>query len=204
MDKFTLWDFFTYFFAGIAVLLFFSLTRYSFMIRLLHDNKSAINDFGAIIIFFSIPATYILGHIAHATDSAFGSLLHWISKCRIPGLKRISDGISVYRLDGQLRKLQIGNDAFWSDCNELQIRRCFTSCEYLYVLQDMSKGLVFISMVFTVISIFDFSWHFFLFLSLALLFWFRAKTFAKHFIISVRNTARIAKELNAKGGESES
>jgi hypothetical protein len=193
-EKFTLRDFFTYFFAGVVILLFTFVNYSQTIFKFIDTHREIINDYNSLIIFFSVPLAYFLGHIVHALDNAMHSLLNLFKKIRLKPLSNLIDYFIRYRINGGLIRKNMSEETFWNNCNELQVKNSYSACEYLYVMQDLFKGLFLASIIFSTISLF--SKNVLLggiYLFLCLLFWLRAKVFTDHFIDSVNRTLLICK-----------
>lgn len=205
-DKFTLRDFFAFFFSGIVVILFMYANYFDSINSAISCNLTKIKDFTSLIIFLTIPVAYFLGQIVHSIDT----LMYFIGRGarKIKYNKTLSlRGIIVYILNGHRisGKLYLRNqkkkkaftdteiDTFWKKCAQLQVDNKFSSSEYWYVMNELFKGLTTACLLFLIISLIQNKIVFALsYLGLGLLFWVRASFFSGSFVDTVERTYELS------------
>lgn len=202
-DKFTLRDFFAYFFCGCGffiALLFFNFNKifyfYLYHSQLLKDNST-------LIIFILLPIFYFTGQIIQSIDTPFyilGSKIWYYEKDNPDKfLKILYKIISSHRITGKLNEKEINSNDFWFKCNELSLISKYDRAEYSYIMNDLFKGLVIIVSFFSLYSfiLLDLKKGF-VFLFFTFLFWTRARYFATIFIDTVVSTRKALDNIKTE------
>lgn len=205
-DKFTIRDFFAYFFCGFAFIIAFSFSELNWIILFIKNNSEFLKNNSTVIIFFCLPFIYFIGQMVQTIDTLFYeiSLKFWQSYVvKKTGLKKFCYWIlAKHRISGNLNLKKVDVAGFWKKCDELEMVSKYGRCEYWYIMNDLYKGISLFSFGF---SIFNFcNCHYFkaiIFLLLTALFWLRAKYFAVNFIngiLSAREALNSISPENVK------
>ena len=192
-DKFTIRDFFAYFFCGCAFYIALFIVEFNRIINLIIANKDYLKDNSTVIVFLSLPIIYFTGQIVQSIDTPFyiiGSRLWKIYK-KHPNWfwKGLYLLVCSHRVSGKLNLRNIDTKTFWDKCNELTLVSKYGHGEYWYIMNDLFKGVTLISFSSSCYSFLNCKILLgFILLFSTFIFWVRARYFATIFIDTILST----------------
>ena len=215
--NFTLRDFFVFLLTGCCFVITMLVVFQEELLGLLQKN-GYVNDFSWGWLLLLIPGIYLVGHIFGTLSYLMLCLYKWLynsnffkkprrkyKHCILMFLQsvlyrqRVIYAIDVYIKSNKEIKYFKNNEEFWTTCAVLQTEKNYGSAEYWNYLNEFFNS---INIVFFVSCIISFIWgHWIIgliYLILAWLAFFRAKLYAKHFVLTVVRLMKAREQTTIK------
>lgn len=206
-DKYTIRDFLVYFLTGLFLLVTLMYKFDSSLPNYFRITQTDIKDNSALTIFLLVPGLYILGHIVHGVDLLTFKVGRYIwdfknkHSAKFKKFKvlwffnAVNFIINGNRITGILNSKSQNTHDFWKRASELQYLGKFDKSEYWNLMNDLFKGLTLISFGWTIFYLNEHDKiNLTISLTLAIIFWYRARHMATSFVSTVNNTWDTKKE----------
>ena len=189
--KVTMRDVFVYLLSGLAFLIALISADYNWCLSNRYLFASIFKGNTAVITFAILTVLYFAGHIIHSLDTVLYGVAKvvWKRKKSSKGMYFFYFIIAGHRVSGNINLRNKRSEFIEQTYNELELLSKSKHSEYFYIMNDLFKGLTLIALLFVGYTLKDFRIvACFIYLSLLLLFWYRARYYANSFIDTVEST----------------